>query len=107
MGDEKELTQAIIASIEKMQEAAEWRGRISALMETTVAGMGEMKAKQSETEKLLFARLDEFKRDIDKKIGAMSELTTNLRVKVAGWSALFGSLATIFLYFIMKFVFKA
>ena len=105
--DEKELTQAIIASIEEMREDAEWKGRISTMVEMTMKSVTELTAKQVKSEETLFAKLDEVKCRLDSKVNEMNELMTSLRVKVAGWSALFGSLATIFLYFIMKFVFKA
>lgn len=104
---DSEIVQALISSIKEMREEAEWRGHTAAMQEMTMKAIQEMKESQAKREELLFAKLEEVKCKLDSKVSEVNELITRLRIRVAGWSAIYSTAATILMYFIMRYVFKA
>lgn len=91
----KEIVDAFAAALKDIRDDAEWRGRMSAMMETVVKNMEELKSCQGRNDDRVSAKLTLF-----------DETMTRLRIKVAAWSAIYASAATILMWVVMKIVFK-
>lgn len=93
--EEKELLAGLISTLKEMREDAEFKGWIKAKLETTVTTISEVKAAQCKLEEKL-----------DEKMGGFAKAVTELRVRVAGWSAIYASAATILMWLVMNVFFK-
>jgi hypothetical protein len=95
MAEKNELVEAFTVSLREVRDDAEWKGRMTAMMEMMVKGISEIKSEQCRAEE-----------KADKKIDSILVDVTRLRVKVAGWSALYASVSSTLMWVLLNTIFK-
>lgn len=92
----KEIVDAFAASVKEIRDDAEWRGRVTATM--------EMMVKSQDQTRVVLCGLEE---KLEKRMATFNDAVTRLRVKVAGWSALYGSIGAAVMYLLMQAIAKS
>lgn len=85
------MDQEIKKALEEMKNDAMWRGYVQSKLETILQMMSDFKTLQAQ-----------YEAQQDRKLCAFQDSLAGLRAKVAGWSALFGSIGAAIMYFVVR-----
>lgn len=90
-----EFSQTLVSSIKEIKDDSEWKGRMSAMMEMMVKGISDIKSEQCRVEE-----------KVEKRIEVIALDVTRLRVKVAGWSAVYASVSSAIMWVLLNMIFR-